>query len=102
MIYLVTQQQELFSRDDYQVISAEESLRMMRDWSLIQLDSETTGRNAHLCDFLCVQMGNDKADIRIVVDCTTINIRLYKDILESKLCILHNAKFDLQFFFEHL
>ena len=101
MVYLVTTQQELFSRDDYQIISAEESLEMMKMWSLIQLDSETTGRDAHLCDFLCIQMGNDKADARIVVDTSTIDVRLYKDILESKLCVLQNAKFDLQFFFNY-
>lgn len=101
MIYLVTHQQELFDRDDYKVISVEESLEMMKDWNLIQLDTETTGRNAHLCDFLCVQMGNDTADARIVVDTSTVDIRKYKEILESKLCVLHNAKFDLQFFFNY-
>lgn len=101
MVYLVTTQQELFSRDDYQIISAEESLEMMKEWSLIQLDSETTGRDAHLCDFLCIQMGNDKADARIVVDTSTVDVRLYKDTLESKLCVLQNAKFDLQFFFNY-
>lgn len=101
MIYLVTQQQELFGWGDYKIISAEESLRMMQDWQVIQLDSETDGKEAHLCDFLCVQMGNDKADARIVIDCSTINIRLYKELLESKLCILQNGKFDLQFFFNY-
>jgi len=101
MVYLVTQQQELFGWEDYKIISAEESLHMMQDWQVIQLDSETDGREAHLCDFLCVQMGNDKADARIVIDCSTINIRLYKDLLESKLCILQNGKFDLQFFFNY-
>lgn len=101
MIFLVTTQQELFDRDDYKIISAEESLQMMKDWEVIQLDSETTGRDAHLCDLLCVQLGNDKADARVVVDTSTVDIILYKDLLESKLCILHNGKFDLQFFFKH-
>lgn len=101
MVYLVTQQQELFGWENYKIISTEESLRMMQDWQVIQLDSETDGRDAHLCDFLCVQMGNDKADARMVIDCSTINIRLYKDLLESKLCILQNGKFDLQFFFNY-
>ena len=101
MIYLVTAKQELFNWDDYKVISVEESLQLMKDWKVIQLDSETTGRDAHLCDLLCVQMGNDKCDARIVVDCTTIDIRRYKNVLESKLCILQNGKFDLQFFFNY-
>lgn len=101
MIYLVTGQQQLFQNDLYNIITVEESLQMMQSWKVIQLDSETTGRNAHLCDFLCVQFGNDKADARIVVDTTTVNIKKYKDILESKLCILQNGKFDLQFFYNY-
>ena len=101
MIYLVTRHQELFNRDDYKIISVEESLDMIKDWNIIQLDTETNGRNAHLCDLLCVQLGNDKADARIVIDTSTIDIRRYKDKLESTMCILQNAKFDLQFFYNY-
>ena len=101
MIYLVTLQQELFQSPNYQIISVEESLQMMQSWSVIQTDSETNGRDAHLCDFLCVQFGNDKADARIVVDTSTVDIRRYKEILEDKMCIFQNAKFDLQFFFNY-
>lgn len=101
MIYLVTCRQEFFDWEDYKIISVEESLALMQAWNIIQLDSETTGRNAHLCDFLCVQFGNDKNDTRIVVDTSTIDIRRYKDKLESTLCILQNGKFDLQFFFNY-
>ena len=101
MIYLVTRQKELFNNGLYTIISADESLQMMKDWKVIQLDTETTGRDPHLCDFLCVQFGNDSADARIVVDCTTIDIKLYKNTLESRRCVLQNAKFDLQFFFNY-
>lgn len=44
MIFLVTAQQELFDREDYQSLSVEESLQMMKGWEVIQLDSETTGK----------------------------------------------------------
>lgn len=101
MIYLVTCRQEFFDCEDYKIISVEESLALMQTWNIIQLDSETTGRDAHLCDFLCVQFGNDKNDARIVVDTSTIDICRYKDKLESTLCILQNGKFDLQFFFNY-
>ena len=101
MIALVTAQQQLFENDAYSLMTVEESISEISSWKVIQLDSETTGRDAHLCDFLCVQFGNDKADKRIVVDCTTVDIRRYKHLLESKLCILQNAKFDLQFFFNY-
>ena len=74
---------------------------MMQSWGVVQFDSETSGRDPHLCDFLCVQFGNDKANAQIVVDTSTTDIRKYKDILESKLCILHNAKFNLQFLYNY-
>lgn len=101
MVYLVTNERELFGRDDYKIISVGESLDMMKDWKHVQLDSETTGRDPHLCDFLCVQLGNDRTDTRIVVDTSTVDVRLYKGLLESKLCIGHNLKFDLQFLYKY-
>ena len=101
MNYLVTSQQQLFSNPNYRLMSVEDSIREISSWGVIQLDSETSGRDPHLCEFLCVQFGNDKADKRIVVDCTTIDIEKYKECLETKLCVLQNAKFDLQFFFNH-
>lgn len=101
MIYLVTKHKELFEDPDYKVISAQESLEMMKDWKNIQLDTETSGRDPHLCSLLCIQFGSDKADSRIVVDATTTDILLYKDILESRLLILQNAKFDLQFLYNY-
>ena len=67
MIYLVTNQQQLFDNPAYQLMTVEESLQMVESWKMIQLDTETTGRDAHLCDFLCVQMGNDAQDARIVI-----------------------------------
>ena len=101
MIYLVTTQQELFGRDEFKIISVEESLALMKDWNIVQYDSETDGRDAHLCKLLCAQFGNDRNDCRIVVDTCTIDIKRYKDILESKMLIGHNLKFDLQFLYNY-
>ena len=75
MIYLVTTQQELFKDLEYTIISANKSLEIMESWGVIQVDSETSGRDAHIKDFLCVQFGNDKADTRIVVDTSTIDVK---------------------------
>ena len=58
-------------------------------------------RDPHLCDLLCVQLGNDMQDARIVVDTSTVDIKRYKTCLESKLCIGHNLKFDLQFLYNY-
>ena len=54
MIYLVSGQQQLFESELYSMMTVEESLHEIESWSVIQLDSETSGRDAHLCDFLCV------------------------------------------------
>ena len=101
MIYLVTNQQEIFGWEDYKIISAEEALEMLKDIKVIQVDSETNGRDAHLCDFLCIQLGTDIKDARMVIDKSTINVTLFKETLESKLCVLQNGKFDLQFFYNY-
>jgi len=101
MICLVTKQQELFESEVYKVIDELKALEMMKDWNLVQFDSETNGRDAHLCDFLCIQFGNDKTDTRIVVDTTTIDVKLFKEVLETKRVIGHNLKFDLQFLYNY-
>jgi len=101
MIYIVSSQTQPFNRDEFTIISVEESLAMMQSWAVIQYDSETTGRDPHLCTLLCAQFGNDKAGARIVVDCTTVNIGKYKSLLESKFLIGHNLKFDLQFLYNY-
>lgn len=100
-IYLVTSQQELFTNKYYKVLDVKESIKLLETWNIIQCDSETNGRNPHLCDFLCFQFGNKEGNIQIIVDCTTIRIEEYKNILESKFTIWANGKFDLQFCYKH-
>ena len=101
MIYLVTLEQKLFENPEYKTISVEESLQLMGDCKVLQYDSETTGRDARICNILCIQFGNKEKDFQIVVDCTTIDITIYKDILEGTLLIGQNLKFDLQFLYNH-
>lgn len=101
MIYLCTNQSELFSNKNYEIITPKQTLEFIKDWKVCQVDSETNGRDSHLCKFLSVQLGNDKADTRIVIDCSTVDIKLFKDFLENTFCIFQNGKFDLQFFFNH-
>lgn len=83
------------------MLSPEEALKMMREWNRVQFDSEENGRDAHINQMLSAQFGNDATDTRIVVDLSTINILLFKEILESKLVIMQNAKFDLQFLYNY-
>ena len=99
MIYLVSSQQQLFDRDEFTLISVEESLRIMQSWKTVQFDTETDGKDAHINHLLLAQFGSYDGKTQIVVDCTTIDINKYKDILENKLLIGQNLKFDLQFLY---
>lgn len=101
MIYLVTRSQELFTNDDYKIIGVDESLSLLSKCSILQADSETTGKDPHICKLLCFQLGSIDKSWQIIIDCFTIDIKLYKEILESKYLIFQNGKFDLQFLFNH-
>lgn len=100
MIYYVTESQELFEWEGVKRINAKESLEILDAWPMLQYDSETTGRDAHLCSLLLMQFG-DKGENQVVVDCTTISPLLYKEQLESKYIIGQNLKFDLQFLYNY-
>lgn len=101
MIYLVSANQQLFESEVYKTISVEESLSIMKDWKMIQVDTETDGTYAKLNKLLCAQFGNIDKTVQIVVDCVTIDIRHYKETMESKFLIFQNGKFDLQFFYNY-
>ena len=101
MIYLVSNQQELFESAEYKTITLEESLELIKDWKIYQYDSETTGRDAHVNEILCIQIGNLEGTIQLVIDATTIDITKYKEFLENNYCLGQNLKFDLQFLFNY-
>jgi DNA polymerase I-like protein with 3'-5' exonuclease and polymerase domains len=61
----------------------------------IAVDTETQGRDPHSKKILSLQIGDDRN--QWVIDCRTINILRFKELLESKICIFHNAKFDYKF-----
>ena len=101
MIYLVSENRQLFQSEHYEMISREKSVEIIQSWDIVQFDTETSGRDPHICKILCAQFGNREAGIQIVVDTTTTNILLYKDILETKLIVGHNLKFDIQFLYQY-
>ena len=84
MIYLVSNQAELFENEAYQRLSVQESIDMISSWNKVQYDSETKGGDAHIVPVLCAQFGNKKADAQIVVDTSTVDLRLYKSCLEDR------------------
>ena len=100
MIYLVTGQRTLFGSETYKVISVEESLRLLNPLTIVGLDTETQGFSPFLKKLLLLQLGN--RDFQVVIDCTTVDVTLYKEYLESdRLFIGWNLKFDVKFLFYH-
>ena len=83
MIYLVTGNPSLFDNEnkDYTVISIEKSLSLLRPLSIIGVDTETEGIDVHTKKLLLAQFGC--FDFQVVVDCRTIDITLYKELLED-------------------
>ena len=83
MIYLITGNPSLFDNEnkDYTVISIEKSLSLLRPLSIIGVDTETEGIDVHTKKLLLAQFGC--FDFQVVVDCRTIDITLYKELLED-------------------
>ena len=101
MIYFVTNQTEMFHSDQYTNITPEESLEIIKDWKVIQFDTETSGLDPHTDKLLTMQFGNTKGDIQIVVDCTSVSPTIYKEALETAYLEGWNLKFDLQFLYNY-
>ena len=60
MIYLVTKNQNLTSNTLFKIITVQESINKILLWDVVQIDSEPSGRDPHVCDLLCFQFGNKK------------------------------------------
>lgn len=80
MIFLVTNNQQLFNNENYKIISVEESLKKLNNLKIVGVDTETEGIDVHTKKLLLAQFGC--FDFQIVVDCRTIDIKLYKNFLE--------------------
>lgn len=100
MIYFVSNRTELFEDDIYRIVSVEESLRHLETLNVVGLDTETEGFDPYTKKLLSLQLGNK--DFQVVVDCSTVDVQLYKEFLESDRTFLGwNLKFDLRFLFKH-
>ena len=100
MIYLVSNDIKTTSTD-IQSLSVEDSLKMIQSWPVVQYDSETTGLDSHICDMTSMQFGykdfKTGTSDQIVVDCKSIDPKLYKSTIENSLLIGHHLQFDLSF-----
>jgi DNA polymerase I-like protein with 3'-5' exonuclease and polymerase domains len=67
-------------------------LEYFKDKTEIQIDTETTGRDPHTDKIIMLQIGD--TDNQWVIDTRNTNILSFKELIETKLCLLQNAKFD--------
>ena len=100
MIYLVTNQLELFKK--YPPTIQHRSLTdMMKDvhyHHILAIDTETEGFDPHTCALIYLQIGTGENEY--VIDVASVDISPLKELLESRTLIMHNAKFDLRILFK--
>lgn len=77
---------------DFKTVEPQEILDYFEDKESVEVDTETEGFDPHTKKIITLQLG-DK-DRQFVIDVRSVNILLFKDLIESKLCLLQNAKFD--------
>lgn len=99
MKYFITNNVQLFETyERVQVCNLEFCLNYFSDKTVIGLDTETEGLDVYTKALLLIQLGDFENQFAIDY---TIDFELLRPLLEdhSKLFILHNAKFDLQFLY---
>ena len=94
MIYFVSKQQSLFESENYKLLSIEESIEMIKSWKIFMFDTEGTGLDCHIAKVLLMQFGKMDKSIQIVVDCTTVDPLLYKEVIEQGFLVGQNLKYD--------
>ena len=97
MIYLVTNQRSAFTPFGYSLATIQESIDYLSKLDVVAFDTETEGFDPYTKRLISAQFGDGIN--QYVVDCKTVCICKYKELLESKEIIMHNAKFDLQFLY---
>jgi len=97
MIYLITNQTSIEVESSIQLVSISAAINYFKDSDSIAVDLETEGFDPYTCQIKTIQLGDYQN--QYVIDCQTIDIKLLKDLLESKELIFQNAKFDLRFLF---
>jgi twinkle protein len=98
MRYLISAQQQLPS-PNYQTCTVKESLDYLNSLDEIAVDTETLGFDPYTCALISIQLGD--RNNQYFIDTGTINIQQYKTLLETKLLVMQNGKFDLRFLYHN-
>jgi len=99
MVYLITNQKSAFDPSAYSFSCVEDCLKYFQDKEEVALDTETEGFDPYTKNIVSLQLG-DKEN-QYVIDTKTVDIRKFKDLIESKIILMQNAKFDLRFLYHH-
>lgn len=98
-MYYYVGNKRLFDTDKIKWCSVEDSLEYLNKLDEIGLDTETTGFDAHTKSIISLQLG----DIlnQFVIDTSVVDInKHYKSLIESKVILGQNLKFDLRFLYK--
>ena len=100
MQYILSEKKDLDIGKDFIYTTKEKALKWLKSAknNYIQFDTETTSLDCHTGKIVLMQFGDGKH--QLIVDCTTINPLVFKNILETSNLILQNAKFDLGFLYK--
>lgn len=84
-----------FNDSFWKPATVEQVLEYFKNKDSIAVDTETSGRDPHVKKLLTLQLGD--ASAQFVIDLRHIDVKLFKPLLEEKLLLLHNSKFDYKF-----
>jgi len=98
LLYFVTNLLDT-SHLDVNFATKEDVLDYFSGHTHIAFDTETEGFDPYTKNLLSAQFGD--AENQFVVDCQTVGIEYFKELLESATILMHNAKFDLRFLYHH-
>lgn len=103
MIYVVTNQIELFKNDSFEIITKEQALDMISKCNVLQYDCETTGTcpEGNLDKIICFQIGSKKYDFQIVIDNPYVTPEYFKEPLQKAALVGQNLKFDIKFLYNY-
>ena len=83
---------------EYESATVKEILDYFEDKDQVEIDTETEGFDPNTKSIITLQLGD--ANAQFVVDVRSVNILRFKDLIEEKLCLLHNAKFDYKMLYK--
>jgi len=105
VIYLVSNTIDISGMEGVQKMSVDDSIKLVSSWPIVMFDTETSGLDPHCCTLTSMQFGykNFKTGVHneIVIDCKSIDPKLYKDCIENAYLLGQNLKFDLQFLYNY-